>query len=90
MSYRVRRPEAERVTEGDLSKDNNTSERLFGLVIGWRHIGMAEKSKELINLFSDQLKSESFGRREVQLMGTVSFDPFSTVAEQIFCKFKEL
>ncbi|GBD98791.1 hypothetical protein BMS3Abin07_00818 [bacterium BMS3Abin07] len=42
-------------TEDNLSKNNNTSERLFRLVIGWRDIGMPEKSKELINLFTDQL-----------------------------------
>ncbi len=63
-------------TEDNLSKNNNASERLFRLVIGWRDIGMPEKSKELINLFSDQLRSESFGRREVQLIGTARLEVF--------------
>jgi len=63
-------------TEDNFSKNNNISERLFSLIISWRNIGMAEESKELINLFPDQLGSESFSGREVQLMGTVSFELF--------------
>ncbi len=33
-------------TEDNFSKNNNTSERLFCLVIGWRDIGMPEKSED--------------------------------------------
>ncbi len=34
-------------TGDNFSKNNNTSERLFCLVIGWRDIGIPEKSQAL-------------------------------------------
>jgi len=36
-------------SEKDFSKNNKASDRLLCLVIGWRHILMPEKSKELVN-----------------------------------------
>ena len=63
-------------TEDNLSKNNHASDRLFSLVIGWRDTRMPKKSKELINFLSDQLRPESFGRREVQLIGTERLEVF--------------
>ena len=46
-------------TEDNLSKNNNTSEKLFRLVIGWRHIRMPEKSKELFCLIPSNVTGKS-------------------------------